>query len=368
MKIFHVTPYYPPHLGGMENNVKELADRTALEGYDVEIYTSNIGFNSNSNVNIQNNINIKRFKALKIPGTPPLIPKMPVKLYNNIDKSSIVHFHYILNFSIDHAIILSKLKNAKIVTHIHIDPLPSGPLGFLNPTYKKLFWGRILSLSDSVICPTQDYVDIITQKYGVDNHKCIVIPPGVDLAKFHNLKKFGRISSPVNVLYIGRISKQKNIPRLLNAFKLLTKKYDCILHIVGDGEERSTVENIIVKENIENVKLYGQIPHQNITNLYKNCDIFVLPSDYESFGIVNIEAMASSIPIVATNIPGVRNVIKDCGLLVKPSSESIAKAIIKLIENPKLRNELVTKGKIASEKYDWDNINQQIINNYNNLK
>ena len=363
MKIVHITPYYPPHLGGMENTVKELAERTAKIGYDVRVYTSNEGCNEKSIS--KNCVSIHLLKSIEIPGVPLILPMLPFKLLSVIDRNTIVHVHYILNFSIDFAIIISKIKKAKIVSHVHIDPLPLSSLfGFLNPTYKKLFWRRILRLSNAVICQTENYVDIISKKYGVKRDKCVIVSSGINLKKFDKMGECTTSKEIKDILFVGRLSEQKNIPMLLSAFKLIQGNYDITLHIVGAGKERIAINKIITKEKIDNVILHGRVPDEKLMDLYSMSDIFILPSTYESFPLTLLEAMASGLPIVASDILGVRNVLKDCGTLVNPTPENFADAIIKVIEDNDLRRNLIKKGKEKVKDYDWDKITDRVIEIY----
>jgi phosphatidylinositol alpha-mannosyltransferase len=93
--------------------------------------------------------------------------------------------------------------------------------------------------------------------------------------------------------------------------------------------------------------------------LYKSSDLFVLPSNQESFGIVILEAMASGLPVVASAVGGITNLVKDgqTGLLVPPyNSDILAKAIIKLLGNPELIQKLSEEGKKQVQNYSWSEI------------
>lgn len=365
MKIIHVTPYYPPHLGGMENTVRELAERTAERGHEVIVYTSNrIG--NKPKLSSKENLQVHYLNSIEI-GHTPIMPSLPLRLIRDIDENTIVHIHFAIAYSSEIATIISKIKRVKVVSHIHIDPHPSGSLGFLLPAYKRLFWKRLLPISDVVICPTEDYVNIISQKYGVKKDKCVIVPSGINIKKFKVANEHMESNEITNLLFVGRLSKQKAIPMLLGAFKLIKGKYDLTLHIVGDGEERTMIEETIAKENIENVILHGRISDEELRNLYKTSDIFILPSNYESFGIVNLEAMASGLPIVASDIPGVKNVLKDCGILVKPTAKNFADAIVRLIGDKNLREELIRRGKVKVRDYDWNKIVKEVVEIYEKI-
>lgn len=169
----------------------------------------------------------------------------------------------------------------------------------MNPPYKKIVWRNILPLANYVICPTVDYVEPITHKYNIERHKCVIIPSGINMADFRR-KPSQSISTPVKILSVGRLSSQKNIPRLLAAFCLFQSRYKAVLHIIGAGEDKQLIERLIRDNDISNVFLEGEIRGAKLADFYASSDIFVLTSDFESFGIVNLEAMASGLPIVAS--------------------------------------------------------------------
>jgi glycosyltransferase involved in cell wall biosynthesis len=363
MKIVHITLSYPPRIGGMENAVKELAERTAKLGHDVTVVTTSFKGSKRNEKN--DHLTVHRLWTIRINRVPEIMPMLPFELLRLIDSKTIVHLHYVLNPSLDIALIISKLKRAKIVSHIHIDPSPSGLFGFLNPYYKELIWKNVLPLSDAVVCPTPDYVDV-AKHYQVPGSKCSVVPSGVD--KTHFRRKIScAISTPVRIVSVGRLNKQKNFPRLLEAFKLFQRKYEADLRIVGEGEERNTIENYIRNNNIPNVIMEGALVGEKLADVYASSDIFVLTSDFESFGIVLLEAMASGLPIIASDIPAVRNLLEHSAVLVKPTPENFAAAMINLMEDTNLRQELVNNGFEKIGDYDWDRIAEKAVDLYRHI-
>jgi glycosyltransferase involved in cell wall biosynthesis len=364
MKIVHIVAAYPPVVGGMERAVKELAERTAKLGHDVTVFTPAV--NGIKDEISANGVKVYRLWAIDVPGIPITMPLLPFRLWGYINNNTIVHVHYILNFSMDIAILTAWIKRAKIVSHIRIDPEPSGRFGFLNPLYKKIVWGWILRRSNKIICHTPDYADIISRKYHVPINKFVVIPNGINTADFKRKNNFD-ILPPVKILFVGRLSKQKNIPRLVEAFRLFQQKYDSVLHIVGDGEERQEIECLINRNGINNVVLHGNLAGEKLANMYCDCDIFVLPSDYETFGNVNLEAMTSGLPVIASDIPGVHDLLVGAAILSKPSAENFAFAMEMLVNDTKLRLELIEKGFDRVKGYDWDNTVEKVITLYHML-
>ena len=360
MKIIHVVAYYPPHLGGMENTVKELAERTQALGYNVLVLTSD-KTESRLKEKPMKNLMIRYLQSFELFHTP-LIPALPLELLKEADRNTIVHVHFAFAYISEMSIIFSKLKFAKIVTHLHIDPMASGRMGFLLSFFKKI-WRCVLPFSDAIICPTSDYVDIFSSEYGIDRKRCFVIPSGIDLADY---KRKATISKSINeVLFVGRLAKQKNLAVLLRAFALVNKNApDMRLNIVGSGEDERILRKMIIEEKINNVILHGRVSDERLSELYLNSDLFVLPSISESFGIVLIEAMAYGIPIIASDIPGIRNSLSGCGLLVNPSPEDFATAILKLKDDKIARQELVEKYQTVLKNYDWNLNIKRIVKVY----
>jgi len=165
------------------------------------------------------------------------------------------------------------------------------------------------------------------------------------------------LSIPLNkfvILCVARLVKRKGVEYPLRALmELLKKDKDFVLIYAGDGEEKETLYNLISEYRLgDNVKILGNVYHNEINMLYNMADVAVIPSvTYkgleEPLGITALEAMASGIPVVASEIGGLREVIKDGynGVLTPEKDYiAIAKAIITLKESPKLRNKFVGNG------------------------
>jgi glycosyltransferase involved in cell wall biosynthesis len=117
----------------------------------------------------------------------------------------------------------------------------------------------------------------------------------------------------------------------------------------------------VKQKNIKNIIFHGKKTGKDLVKMYQNADIFISTTDQESFGLTYLEAMASGLPIITSNIPAVRNVVKNnyTGLLVNTTSKDFAEAIEKLIKNPKLRERLAKNGIKEVRKYSWDKIVEQ---------
>ncbi|MHB8277211.1 MAG: glycosyltransferase family 4 protein [Candidatus Humimicrobiaceae bacterium] len=372
MKIVQVIAYYPPHIGGMENGVKEISSGLAGKGHQVEVFTSDIGCKKDR-LSSTNNLNIHYLKSWEFAHTT-ITPSLFFLLLK-LSKDSIIHVHIAQVIIPEIVFLVSKIRKIPYIAHIHADVEASGKLGFLLPFYKKVFLQRILNSALKIIVPSKDYIGLVSKKYAISKAKIYEIPFGVNLKYFNIISN--KMHSPIRLLFVGRFAKQKNIPLLIQSFKLIIERnhQDIELHIVGDGEEKSKIIALIKSENLEKkVILHGALRGKKLYEIYSNSDIFILTSKYESFGIVLIEAMASGLPIIASNILAVRNIIENgkTGLLVKTTPEDFAEAIEKLLNNPKLREKLSENVLKKVKKYTWtktvqkfENIYREVINKNN---
>jgi len=369
MKIIHLIPFYPPHIGGMEKITKNYCDYQSNLGHEVIVLTSKIDTNNESTKKYITECNpkIHYLKTITGKGTFPIFfPSLFFNLLKYVDKNTIVHIHCATAFDGDFVPIISKLLGFKTIMHIHLDPTHHVPIkSLLINIYKQITWRTSFLFTDRIVCPTNAYFEIIS-KYGINRKKCVAIHNGIKLenSNYKDTTKF-----PNELLYVGRLAKEKNISRLLDAFKVVQKKYKSInLHIVGDGEKMQDVITKIKNENIKNVIIHGSILHGKITDVYNKCDIFISPSDSESFGNTLLEAMNFGLPIVATDIPAYREVLGTAGILAKPTPEDFAKNIIHLIENETYRLEIVSQERERIKEFDIDNTNLKIMNLYRSLQ
>jgi glycosyltransferase involved in cell wall biosynthesis len=169
---------------------------------------------------------------------------------------------------------------------------------------------------------------------------------------------------------VCRLEPQKGLSYLLLAMKIILAKFpETRLEIVGDGSLLGELQDLNKKLGISNsVFFFGKFAE--VIPFYNRMDIFVLPSLYEGFGIVLLEAMASGVPVVATNVDGIKEVIIDgeSGILIPPKSpEAIAGAVIKIIENPQLASGLIEQGFKRARLFDIQEHVMKIDNLYTNL-
>lgn len=230
------------------------------------------------------------------------------------------------------------------------------PLNRIVFPFKKRIEEYVMRKSDRVIALNSDIEEYLHDR-GI-NHTSIV-PNAVNPAEYQYCNEDDFI------LYAGRLDGVKNVQLLIKAFQKIASEYpETVLRIAGDGEERTQLERNVQKLGLEDqVEFMGWVDRSLLSKYFSRCQLFVLPSEFETFGIVILEAMASGKPVIASDCMGPRNIITDQedGLLFpKNDKEKLADAIQFLLSDPDTRQEL---GESAQETVAQSYSFSSIVNN-----
>ena len=199
-----------------------------------------------------------------------------------------------------------------------------------------------------------------------------IIPNGVDLDHFSpNVSPIDEFcDGKVNILFVGRLEKRKGVSYLLKAYKRVKQEIpNSRLIIVGPGTRlRGKYERQVKRSGLKDVVFVGYVSYDELPRYYETADIFCAPAiGWESFGIILLEAMAMGKPIVASNIDGYASLVTHGveGLLVPPKDEEmLAQALITLMANESLRQEMGARGRVKAADYSWEHITRRVLNYY----
>lgn len=349
-RIIQVSAYYPPHLGGQENAVYDLAGQLAAAGHEVQVLTSSQGGGARGGRR-EAGVLVRRLYGWVF-GHAPIMPGFASALFRAIRPGTVVHLHIGQAFTPEMVWLVSKLRRFKYVAELHIDFEPSGPAGVLLPLYKRLILKRVLRAADTVVALNEKTLRIVREVYGCTG-RARIMHNGLDDAYFAVGRPALKPKPPkmLRLLFVGRLSKQKNLITLLQALTMTKRKVH--LEIIGEGEERGAVQRAIAVYKLKNVRLHGRQRRDAVMKFYKTCDALIMPSLYEAQPLVLHEAMAAGIPIIGTNVIGVEDHIKGVGIIVDPSAQGLAEGIERYYEQYSLLPEMIEKGYRIADGLRW---------------
>jgi glycosyltransferase involved in cell wall biosynthesis len=218
--------------------------------------------------------------------------------------------------------------------------------------------------ADLVICPSQTTrLDLI--EVGFDSKKIRVVPLGVRQRKVENQSvQFLRQKYDLEgsfVLWMGTVEPRKNLPTLIEAISKIPKVN---LVLVGPTGWNADVEEI-TRPIKDRVRVIGKVDEETKHVWLEAADVFCFPSLFEGFGLPVVEAMSHGTPVVTSATTATAEVAADSGLLIDPQkSEEIAEAILKILENRDLSQELSECGRERSKKFSWENSAELIVKAY----
>ena len=268
-----------------------------------------------------------------------------------------------LNFAAISTVFVGKILSAQTVVHQH------GPyLDLLSSNYSKKI-EQILITFTCKLCDKIIVTDTFTQRYVArfsGRNDIIVIPAAIDTSDFMNFTKNN--SNDFIIGYVGRLSLEKNVDTLINAFKGFKQLCagPCKLLIVGDGPLRTNLMDLVNYNDVKDYVIFTGFQRE-IINFLSSFDIFVLPSKVEGTPIALIEAMAAGKAIITSDIPSIRQIINDKreGLLFNPNNiRQLKDLMFFLYTHPELRLLLGKNAKEKSKMYALPVIFNKIIDCY----
>lgn len=346
-----------PDMGGAETYMYSLMKAFKKEGHQVELATNLEKFSKYSR-----NIGIK---VVRVPMVLDIIGN-----YRGLVKSCL-HLPYAIYFyssllydyrkrNVD-VILMSGFSEKLLVTFLSIFfrlPVVWIEYGRLNSVIKRNFYipyilYRSLNRFTKKIITASSYTrQSLVNEILIPEARIIVIPCGIEVPKLVT-NKFNRNGAVIGC--VSRLTREKGQQMLIRAMPIILRKIpDAQLILIGQGPDKAYFESLIQKMKLEkNIKLLGYV--ENLSEYYSKMDIFVFPTvwELEGFGLVSIEAMAHKLPVVATRLGPVPEIVKNSitGILVPPNDiETLADSIIKLLKDSNLRKIMGNKGRELVKK------------------
>ena len=267
----------------------------------------------------------------------------------------IIHAHYAAPQGFL-GLLLKYFKRRRLVITVHgsdITVLSKSPV--FRPILR-----FVLKNADKIIAVSA-FLKGEVERLGVPEGKIEVIYGGVTISEDEKVfEPAGRV-----VTFVGSLVPQKGVDTLIESFKEVDIK-DTDLVIVGDGPERKRLEALAADAN--DIQFLGR--REGLKNILTKSDVLVLPSREEGFGLVLLEAMALGVPVVATNVGGIPEILEDnvSGILVeKNNPEQLAGAIVKVLEDEEIRKTIIENGREKAKRFTWEKMCGEIDRLYEGI-
>jgi D-inositol-3-phosphate glycosyltransferase len=386
----HTSPLSRPGTrdsGGMNVYIRELSREMGRRAHTMDVFTRRADADTPEITVID-----ERTRVIQIAAGPDGTGKSGVRRYlpqftqgvldfqRREDRQyDLVHSHYWLSGAVGqelkaeweapHVIMFHTLGEAKNRHH----------LTEREPAYRIAGERAVAQGVDRVICASAGERDMLVRLYGVPAHRIAVVPCGVDTARFRPLPRdrararLGLEASEPVVLFVGRIEPLKGIDVLIRAAAQLEGRFR-VLVVGGDDKDAARKAELLALASelglADKVTFIDAVRHDDLPTYYSASDICVVPSYYESFGLVALEAMACGVPVVASRVGGLKETVQDgrTGYLVPwRCPEPFAERLELLLSNEPLRRSLGREGRAVAERFRWSEVAARVEDVYHQL-
>lgn len=376
MRILHVNPFFYPYFGGTENYLFELCKRLSKRN-SVGVITSRLP-NTEKFEEIEGT-KVYRITSIVLRKLPAFLPpplSIPISFRRNLfkiykqEKPDIIHLHnrFFLNFAA--VVFWKKSLGVPLFLTLH-NARPAGisrEIDFWGQLFDDTIGKEIMRRADRIIANSKWTLNV-TLPEDYPRERTEVIYNGVDTKSYRRIDTDlkDRLGCEFLSTTLCRLIPQKGVGYLIKAVRDIEGDFMAV--IIGRGPKLVELKSLTKKLGLEKKILFVTefISEPKKIEYYSASDFFILPSLWEPFGMVLIEAMACGNPVIATKVGGIPEIVStDCGLLVEPRSQGqIAEAANRLINDEKLRKKLSRNARERSEKFfDFDVIAEKVEKSY----
>ncbi len=365
-RIAVVTPTFPPYRGGI-GKVAELDSRQlAALGHDVHVFTPTRGAATDPSYAVHELRAWLRYgNAAFVPGVMPLVRSF-----------DLIILHYPFFGGAEPLAFAKPFGRAKLVLAYHMDVVGSGFFRSIFAAHAKFVMPRIVRAADRVLVTTEEYArsSKLAPPIAADPSRFRTLAPSIDLHRFSPgpkptelLRRHGFADTDRVVVFVGGLDSAhyfKGIPVLLDAMASPALAASRAV-IVGDGDLRPAFEARAAELGVANrVVFAGGVSDDALPAYYRLADLFAFPSldRSEAFGIAALEALASGAPVVASDLPGVRTIVREgeTGALVPPGdAAALAARMAAILGDDALRQRMAANARAMTEREYGDAARQE---------
>ena len=379
MNIIQGCVRYPPAPGGAETVVKAYSEGLLAKGHKVEVITTDLytetPFVKKKMPSEVSGVPVSRHSAFSISGEAHyvLAPGMVTSFLKK--KADIIHTHSYGYFQNHAAWIKEKIQSTPWVITPHFHPSWSMWGGAKRRTLRDFYDSKIgkstMESADLITCVSNHEKEMLVKEIGLSEDNIKIIYNGIDWSEWEEVpdKRSFRDSYPEVserfVIFAGRLATNKGIPDLIEAMSISESEVDLVIMgaDMGLGKDLDKVARSL------GVKMHrlGHVDDEIYRSALSAAEILVLPSEYEAFGIVLLEAAAAQTPVVATRVGGIPEAMSEGknGLIVDYNDpKALSAAIFSILEDDSLKSEMATFGREFSKGFSWSSIVNQLESKY----
>ncbi|MGH2711799.1 MAG: glycosyltransferase family 4 protein [Actinomycetota bacterium] len=354
MRVLLACPYAWDAPGGVQVHVRQLASKLRDQGHDVLVLAPATKRPDEDWVRAAG-------RPIKVPYNQSIAPISPTPKARSITRQAlsdfrpdVVHVHE--PFVPGPSMFAALAASVPVVATFHANAERSALLSAAAPALKTI-WRRIAVR----VAVSQAAASFVGRAMGRGDIR--IVPNGADIELFAAAEP-ARLPSGRRILFVNRLDRRKGFRVMVDAFgQLAASRPDVLLVVAGDGPERPALRDLPI-ETRARVIMLGNVPHEELPAYHAASEVFCAPATgRESFGIVLVEALAAGLPVVASDIAGYREVVRDGtdGILVPPSDPAaVADALGRVLEDADLAKRLAEAGKERARRYSWATVAGEI--------
>ena len=383
MKILQGCVRYPPAPGGAETVVKAYSEGLRDLGHDVEVITTDLytetPFVKKEMPSEVNGINVTRHKAYTVSGEAHyvLAPGMVQSFLSK--KADIIHTHSYGYFQNHAGWIRERFQSTPWVITPHFHPSWSMWGGAKRKTLREFYDTVIgkgtMESADLITCVSKHERDMLVSEIGISEDNIKIIYNGINWNDWQILpdknifrKQYPDISDKF-VLFAGRLATNKGLSDLISAMNLVNQKSVDLVITGADMGLGKQLEKEALEKGVRMHRL-GHIDDETYRSVLAAAEMLVLPSEYEAFGIVLLEAAAAETAVIGTNVGGIPEAMSpgNNGLIVEYNDvDNLSKSIATLLDDAKLCKEMGKAGRVWAKNFSWDSILKELDQEYRSI-